>query len=137
MMVVKEINPIEVVDFGQDIADVGRDVLDSLFSLEQNVILIILIIMAVTGLTITFIQWQRVKIRNNIVSSKGYHYGSFNERLTSHEAKTEYAKLEKLLMDIEKKDRKLREKTNKNRVCKSQKTNHELENGPTSKKDYN
>lgn len=137
MFIVKEINPIEMVDFGQDIADVGNDVLDSLFSLEQNVILIILIIMAVTGLTITFIQWQRVKTRNNIVSSKGYHYGPFNERLTSHEAKTEYAKLEKLLMDIEKKDRKLREKTNKNRVCKSQKTNHELENGPVSKKDYN
>ena len=136
-MVVKDINPIEAVDFGQDIADVGQDVLDSLFSLEQNVILIILIAMAVIGLTITFIQWQRVRARNNIESSKGYHHGQMNDRLTSHEAKTEYAKLEKLLMDIEKKDRKFREKTNKNRVCKSQKTNHELENRHVTKKDYN
>ena len=117
MLVGKEIIALDVFDIGQDVADIGQNVLDNLFSLEQNVILIILIAMAVIGLTITFIQWQRVRARNNIESSKGYHHGQMNDRLTSHEAKTEYAKLEKLLMDIEKKDRKLREKTNKNRVC--------------------
>lgn len=123
-----EINTIEFVNFGQDIADVGKDVFDSLFSLEQNVILIILIAIAVCGLTITFIQWQRVKVRNNDNGT--------NERLTSQEAKIEYAKLEKMLLDIQKKDMKLKENINKNSACKSPKTTHELENKTVTKKDY-
>ncbi len=128
MLVGKEIIALDVFDIGQDVADIGQNVLDNLFSLEQNVILIILIATAIGGLTITFIQWQRVRGRNNIVSSKGYHHGQMNERLTSQEAKTEYAKLEKLLMDIERKDMELKEKSNKNRVCKSQKPTHGHEN---------
>jgi hypothetical protein len=137
MLIVKEINPIEAVNFGQDIADIGKDVLDSLFSLEQNVILIILISIAVCGLTITFIQFQRVKRMNNFESSNGYSQIDINERLTSHEAKTEYAKLEKILIDIEMKDKELKEKTYKNRACKSHKTTNKLENRTETQKDYN
>ncbi len=134
MLIVKEINPIEALDFGQDIADVGKDVIESLFSIEQNVILIILIALAVCGLSITFIQSRRVRARNNVVFSRGYHHRGMNGRLTSYEAKTEYAKLGKLLREMEK-NWKLKKESRKTRKFKSQK-NQELENKMVTEKDY-
>ncbi len=43
----------------------------------------------------------------------GYLHNEINERVTRLEAQTEYAKLQKLLMDIEKKEQELEKKTGK------------------------
>jgi 23S rRNA maturation-related 3'-5' exoribonuclease YhaM len=43
----------------------------------------------------------------------GYINNEINERIDRLEAKTEYAKLQKLLMDIEEKEKELEKKTNK------------------------
>ena len=57
-----------------------------------------------------------------------------NGRLTSYEAKTEYAKLGKLLREMEK-NWKLKKESRKTRKFKSQK-NQELENKMVTEKDY-
>ena len=42
-----------------------------------------------------------------------HHHSKSNEQFNSHKAKKEYEKLEKLLMDIEEKEKELEKKTNK------------------------
>ena len=58
---------------------------------------------------------EKLNNRKEIVSKstqkEEHHHNESNEQLNSHEAKKEYEKLEKLLMDIEEKE--LEKKTNK------------------------
>jgi len=67
MLTGKEIIGIETVDIrdvfniGKDVADVGQDVLDNLISIEQNVLLIILVVLATLGMLFTYMQWKGVK----------------------------------------------------------------------------
>ncbi len=61
-------------------------------------------------------QEKLTKIRENtsdLMHKAGYLHNEINERVTRLEAQTEYAKLEKLLMDIEKKEQELEKKTGK------------------------
>ena len=147
MLTGKEIIGIETVDIrdvfniGKDVADVGQDVLDNLISIEQNVLLIILVVLATLGMLFTYMQWKGVKkaqtnfesLRNqkeqkniglytsNPIHKEAYPHDEIDVRISSREAKIEYGKLEKLLMDIEKKDRQLKMKANTERVCKARK----------------
>ena len=50
---------------------------------------------------------------SDLMHKAGYINNEINERIDRLEAKTEYAKLQKLLMDIEEKERELEKKTNK------------------------
>ena len=50
---------------------------------------------------------------SDLMHKAGYINNEINERIDRLEAKTEYAKLQKLLMDIEEKEKELEKKTNK------------------------
>jgi 23S rRNA maturation-related 3'-5' exoribonuclease YhaM len=50
---------------------------------------------------------------SDLMQKAGYINNEINERIDRLEAKTEYAKLQKLLMDIEKKEEELEKKTSK------------------------
>ena len=50
---------------------------------------------------------------SNLMHKAGYLHGEINERVNRLEAKTEYIKLQKLLMDIEEKEKELEKKTGK------------------------
>ena len=50
---------------------------------------------------------------SDLMQKAGYINNEINERIDRLEAKTEYAKLQKLLMDIEEKEKELEKKTNK------------------------
>ena len=61
-------------------------------------------------------QEKLTHIRENtsdLMHKAGYLHGEINERVNRLEAKTEYIKLEKLLMDIEEKEKELEKKTSK------------------------
>ncbi|WP_048191074.1 hypothetical protein [Methanobacterium sp. SMA-27] len=55
---------------------------------------------------------------SNLMHKAGYLHGEINERVNRLEAKTEYIKLQKLLMDIEEKEKELEEKTGKSKGWK-------------------
>jgi 23S rRNA maturation-related 3'-5' exoribonuclease YhaM len=50
---------------------------------------------------------------SDLLQKVGYLHSEVNERVTRLEARTEYAKLEKLLKDIEKKEKEIEKKTGK------------------------
>ena len=50
---------------------------------------------------------------SNLMQKTGYLHSEINERVNRLEAKTEYAKLQKLLMDIEQKEKELENKSKK------------------------
>ena len=50
---------------------------------------------------------------SDLMHKAGYLHSEINERVNRLEAKTEYAKLQKLLLDIEKKEEELEKKTSK------------------------
>ena len=52
---------------------------------------------------------------SDLMHKAGYINNEINERIDRLEAKTEYAKLQKLLMDIEEKERELEKKTSKSK----------------------
>lgn len=52
---------------------------------------------------------------SNLMHKAGYLHGEINERVNRLEAKTEYIKLQKLLMDIEEKENELERKTGKSK----------------------
>ena len=52
---------------------------------------------------------------SNLMHKAGYINNEINERVNRLEAKTEYAKLQKLLMDIEEKEKELEKKTSKSK----------------------
>ncbi len=61
-------------------------------------------------------QEKLTKIRettSDLMHKAGYINNEINERIDRLEAKSEYAKLQKLLMDIEEKEKELEKKTNK------------------------
>lgn len=58
-------------------------------------------------------QEKLTNIRENtssLMNKAGYLHGEINERVNRLEAKTEYIKLQKLLMDIEEKEKELENK---------------------------
>jgi uncharacterized protein YoxC len=58
-------------------------------------------------------KFNRKKIVSNSTHLEEHPNSESNEQLNSHEAKKEYEKLNKLLMDIEEKEKGLEKKTNK------------------------
>ena len=60
-------------------------------------------------------KFNRKKIVSNSTHLEEHPNSESNEQLNSHEAKKEYEKLNKLLMDIEEKEKELEKKTNKYR----------------------
>ena len=52
---------------------------------------------------------------SNLMHKAGYLHGEINERVNRLEAKTEYIKLQKLLMDIEEKEKELENKSKKSK----------------------
>jgi 23S rRNA maturation-related 3'-5' exoribonuclease YhaM len=52
---------------------------------------------------------------SDLMQKAGYINNEINERIDRLEAKTEYAKLQKLLMDIEEKEKELEKKTSKSK----------------------
>ena len=56
---------------------------------------------------------------SNLMNKAGYLHGEINERVNRLEAKTEYVKLQKLLRDIEEKEKELENKTSKSKGGKS------------------
>ena len=52
---------------------------------------------------------------SDLMHKAGYINNEINERINRLEAKTEYAKLQKLLMDIEEKEKELEKKTSKSK----------------------
>ena len=52
---------------------------------------------------------------SNLMHKAGYLHGEINERVNRLEAKTEYIKLQKLLMEIEEKEKELERKTGKSK----------------------
>ena len=63
-------------------------------------------------------QEKLTHIRENtsdLMHKTGYLHSEINERVNRLEAKTEYIKLQKLLMDIEEKERNLEKKTSKDK----------------------
>jgi hypothetical protein len=130
--------------------------------IDQNVLYIVIAVIAVIGLIVALMQWRRVReaqtnvefltkqaelkkielvekdletkrmmndivlpkdqqekltsIRENtskLMNQSGYLHSEINERVNRLEAKTEYIKLQKLLMDIEAKEKDLEKKTKK------------------------
>jgi hypothetical protein len=130
--------------------------------IDQNVLYIVIAVIAVVGLIVALMQWRRVReaqtnvefltkqaelkkielvekdletkrmmndivlpkdqqekltsIRENtskLMNKSGYLHSEINERVNRLEAKTEYIKLQKLLMDIEAKEKDLEKKTKK------------------------
>jgi 23S rRNA maturation-related 3'-5' exoribonuclease YhaM len=56
---------------------------------------------------------------SNLMQKTGFLHSEINERVNRLEAKTEYAKLQKLLMDIEEKEKELENKSKKSKVGKN------------------
>ena len=56
---------------------------------------------------------------SDLMHKAGYINNEINERMDRLEAKTEYAKLQKLLMDIEEKEKELEKKTSKSKGGKN------------------
>lgn len=56
---------------------------------------------------------------SNLMHKAGYLHGEINERVNRLEAKTEYVKLQKLLMDIEEKEKELENKSKKSKGGKN------------------
>lgn len=56
---------------------------------------------------------------SNLMHKAGYLHGEINERVNRLEAKTEYVKLQKLLIDIEEKEKELENKSKKSKGGKN------------------